>query len=359
VVVLTSRREIDHLKGQVKKLKEQVKKYETHSNGSKQPSIDLDAVDCLDTYDVRRKHWEGIWASSPTNGQKQYYGPSSTYYFITRMSSYVGSQLQQPQMDQQIQPNTASKVFLSPNSLKIDRQNGCSLPKRDLKAGNFLTRAQMDYFLSLFWQTYNCAFPILNGADFKRHHASLWVHSLPLGTSRQQSTLVDIVLTICMQHGTANILRSDGNQQSKSIVDGSDATISGREYYRRCQSLIYSELENPSIATLHCQLWTTVYLQNVSFLNMAHSVIAMAIRAAHVLGIHLEPSRELPKTEEEARKRLWWCLYALDGKACISLGRPWLLQLFEVTCTFPPTTRRWVYSLALITSSPRVRTSTG
>jgi hypothetical protein len=180
------------------------------------------------------KHWEGIWASSLTNGQKQYYGPSSTYSFITRMSSYLGSQLQRPQMDQQIQPNTASKVFLSPNSLGIDRQNGSSLPKRDLKARDFLTRVQEDRFLSLFWQTYHCDFPILNEADFKRHHVSLWVDSLPLGTSRQQSALVDIVLAICMQYGTANILQSDGNQQSKSIVDGSDATIAGREYYRRC-----------------------------------------------------------------------------------------------------------------------------
>jgi len=83
------------------------------------------------------------------------------------MSSYLGSQLQQPHMDQKIQPNTASKVFLSPNSLVIDCRNGSSLPERDHKAGNFLTRAQEDYFLSLFWQTYHCAFSILNEADFK------------------------------------------------------------------------------------------------------------------------------------------------------------------------------------------------
>jgi len=136
-----------------------------------------------------------------------------------------------------------------------------------------------------------------------------------------------------MQYGTATVLQSNGNQQSKSIVDGSDATIAGREYYRRCQSLIYSELENPSIATLHCQLWTIIYLQNASFLNMAYSVIAMAIRTAHVLAISLEPSNELPRTEREVRKRLWWCLYALEGKACISLARTWLLQLSEVTCS--------------------------
>jgi hypothetical protein len=129
------------------------------------------------------------------------------------------------------------------------------------------------------------------------------------------------------------MLYSNENQYSKSTVDGSDATLAGRHYYRRCQSLIYSELENPSLTTLQCQVWTVVYLQNASFLNMVHSVLAMAVRTAHVLGLHLEPPDELPRTEREARKRLWWCLYALEGKACISLGRPWLLQLSEVTFT--------------------------
>jgi hypothetical protein len=67
------------------------------------------------------------------------------------MGSYLGSQLQQPEMDYQIQPNTASRhgrVFSSPASLNADHQDGSPLLEEDAKAGDYLIHAQEDYFLS-------------------------------------------------------------------------------------------------------------------------------------------------------------------------------------------------------------------
>jgi hypothetical protein len=122
-----------------------------------------------------------VWATHPTSGQKQHYGLSSMYYFITRIGAYLSSQLEQPQMGHQAQPNTASRVFSSPTSLGTDHRGGSMMLKEGPKSGDFLTRAQEEYFLSLFWQTYHCAFPILNEADFKRYHKSLWVGSPPAG----------------------------------------------------------------------------------------------------------------------------------------------------------------------------------
>jgi hypothetical protein len=150
------------------------------------------------------------------------------------MGPCLGSQLQQPQMDHQIQPNTASRVFSSPLSLRKDCRDGFRMFKEDLKRDDFLTHTQEDCFLSLCWRTDHCAFPILNEANFKIHHGSLRVDFPALGTSRHLSPLVDIVLAICIQYGTADVTRNDGSQHSKSIVDGSDATIAGRDYYRRC-----------------------------------------------------------------------------------------------------------------------------
>jgi hypothetical protein len=58
--------------------------------------------------------------------------------------SYLGSQLQQPEMAYQIQPNTASRygrVFSSPTSLKADHQDGFPLLEEDAKAGDYLIHA--------------------------------------------------------------------------------------------------------------------------------------------------------------------------------------------------------------------------
>jgi hypothetical protein len=50
------------------------------------------------------------------------------------------------------------------------------------------------------------------------------------------------------------------------------------------------------------------------------------VRAAYMLGLHLDPPRDLPLRERESRKRLWWTLYVLDSKVGMKLGRPFLLR---------------------------------
>ena len=196
--------------------------------------------------------------------------------------------------------------------------------------GDYLTRTQEDYFLGLFWQSYHATYPILDEVEFREHYKSLWATS---GTSRKPSALVDIVLATCMQYGVAFIPRSD--TESKADVDSNDATIAGRWFYRRSQALLTYELESPSIATLQCHIFSVIYLCNASFQNMAHSTLALAIRTAQILGLHLEPSKEMSRTQRELRKRLWWTLYAVECKTCMKLGRPWSTHISQVTCSLP------------------------
>ena len=195
---------------------------------------------------------------------------------------------------------------------------------------DYLTRIQEDYFLDLFWQSYHCTLPIIDESKFREHYKSLWATS---EKCRKPSALVDIVLAICMQYGIAFVPRSDAN--AGPIIDGNDATIAGRWFYRRCQLLLADELESPSIATLQCHVFSVIYLCNASFQNMAHSTLALAVRTAHILGLHLEPADDIPLAQKERRKRLWWTLYAVEVKTCMKLGRPFSAQISQITCTLP------------------------
>ena len=247
------------------------------------------------------------------------------------MSSYLGTALQQPHSDRYMQPNSASRSFASPTS----PGNGGILegnltPTDAPTTGDYLTGTQEDYFLGLFWQSYHATLQILDEAEFRDHYKSLWATS---GKSRKSSALVDIVLAICMQYGIAFIPR--GNAESKADVDSSDATIAGRWFYRRCQALLTCELESPSITTLQCHIFSVIYLCNASFQNMAHSTLALAVRTAHILGLHLEPPKDMPRTQIELRKRLWWTLYAIENKTCMKLGREPSTQISSVTCSLP------------------------
>jgi Fungal specific transcription factor domain len=248
------------------------------------------------------------------------------------MSSYLSTALQQPQSGDRMLPNSASRSFASPtsprNSILEEKPELRDLPG----SGGLLTATQEAYFLSLFWQSYHCTYQILDEDDFREHYKSLWAAS---GTSRKPSALVDIVLALCMQYGIAFRHRSDVNTDSNANVDSNDAAIAGRWFYRRCQILLASDLESPSIMTLQCHIFSVVYLCNASFQNMAHSTLAVAVRTAQILGFHLEPSEDIPPNQRELRKRLWWTVYAVEAKTCMKLGRPWSVQLSQVTCTLP------------------------
>ena len=247
------------------------------------------------------------------------------------MCSYLDTALQQPHSDHHMQPNSASRSFASPTSLRRGGHLEENLMPTDIPiSGDYLTRTQEDYFLGLFWQSYHATLQILDEMEFREHYKSLWATP---GTSRKPSALVDIVLAICMQYGIAFIPRTD--TESKADVDTNDATIAGRWFYRRCQTLLTTELESPSITTLQCLIFSVIYLCNASFQNMAHSFLALAIRSAHILGLHLEPSIDMPRTQRELRKRVWWTLYALECKTCMKLGRESSTQISSVTCTLP------------------------
>ncbi|KAL4919169.1 fungal-specific transcription factor domain-containing protein [Aspergillus aurantiobrunneus] len=271
-----------------------------------------------------RGGWEGIHTRAARSSQTQWYGPSSTFYFIGRMNAYLSTVLQQPQDDHSVQPNSASRTFSSPTSPK-------QLPElADGPAGSetYLNSIEEDFFLNMFWHSYHPTYQILDEADFREHYKSLWVDS---ATTRASSALVDIILALCMQYGVATT--------SSSCVDGhidiKDASIAGRWYYRRSQTLLTLKLESPSITTLQCHIFSVVYLCNASFQNMAHTTLALAVRTAHILGLHLEPPTSLPRPQRELRKRIWWTLYTIETKTCMKLGRPCSVSEASATCQLP------------------------
>lgn len=101
-----------------------------------------------------------------------------------------------------------------------------------------------------------------------------------------------------MQYGIAFIPRVGINVNAKADVVANDATIAGRWFYRRCQKLLTAESESPSITTLQCHILSVIYLCNASFQNMAHSTLALAVRTAQILGLHLEPPEDIPRAQK-------------------------------------------------------------
>lgn len=248
------------------------------------------------------------------------------------MNSYLEVALQQPQSDHQLQPISASKAFASPLNLARCDADDNHAPIEDPKSEVYLTGTEEDYFLGLFWQSYHCTLQILDEANFREHYKSLWASNQ---RSRKSSALVDIVLALCMQYGIASTPPRGRNSNPMTEVDSNDPTLAGRWHYRRCQKLLTYEPENPSISTVQCHIFSAYYLCIASYQNMAHIELALAVRVAQILGLHLESSGSIPRAERELRKRIWWNLYAQESKTCMKLGRPSSILLSQVTCSLP------------------------
>lgn len=317
------------LEGQLKKQEES-----TQPSVQKTPDLGLDQSFRSDTSgnDQFTRWYRGIWTAESHTGQMQYFGPSSSFFFINEIRSHLEHVLQIDHLDISFLPTTASKVFASPAS--ASRRNDIVQSQglgEDFVIGEDLTRLQEEYFLNMFWQLYHCTIPILDHGAFKEHYDSLWSPSPSQGLYRRPSALADIVLALSIQYGTASMAYG----QSKTEIDGEDCSIGGRWFYHRCQMLLSSERERPSLSIMQCYIFSAIYLWNASFFNLAHETLAVAVRAAYALGLHQNSTNHLPQAESHLFQLIWWTLFCLDTKASIELGRPFLIHRSDFTCTLP------------------------
>ncbi|KAI1410561.1 fungal-specific transcription factor domain-containing protein [Hypoxylon sp. FL1857] len=282
----------------------------------------------------RNKSGEGVRIRTARSRQETWYGPSSLFYFIRRVNTFLNNSLRETRPISRMLPDS-NKLFDGPTqTVKGHGHQPASVSGGDqITIGDFLTPTQEEYFIGLFWQSFQTAIPVLDEVAFKEHYQSLWT---PSSKERKPSALVDIVIALCMQYGVAQHAGGGSAAGLNSHTDDApNASIVGRWYYQRCQSLLTSELETPTIFTLQCHILSTTYLCAGSFPNMADSTCTLAVRTAYMLGLHLDPPEETPQRERELRKRLWWTLYVFESNISMKLGRPFLLDHIDTTCSLP------------------------
>ncbi|KAI8717103.1 Fungal-trans domain-containing protein [Fusarium sp. LHS14.1] len=267
---------------------------------------------------------KGVHICAGQSTSKTWYGPSSLFYFVTRVLDLLGPPGQQSASQDQLPGSVSASSLLDEPRNTVSPMDAGRRPDQagltSAPAEEYMSLMQEEFFIELYWQSHHAAvFPIIDEAEFREHYRSLWTAE---GNVRKPSPLVDIVIAVSMQLGisaTPAVRRNFAKQEG-------DATVVGRRYYLRCQKLLAYELENPVTSTLQSQILCSVYLCCANFQNMSDSTYSPAIRTAYMMGLHLDPPDSLPSKEREMRRRLWWAIYILDSKIGMKYGRPFLLN---------------------------------
>ncbi|KAI8628466.1 hypothetical protein F5Y19DRAFT_141207 [Xylariaceae sp. FL1651] len=343
-------REIDRLKHKVKELEEQLEKARSKpavvapitapQSLVLTPPGTLDSVSTPDVISIprnvvnRQRVWGGVMTSTGQSPRKTWYGPSSLFYYINRMNTYLSAMFQQLHPDDQIQLKSVAMTFATPDCNPADDEDKVDTKDVGQAVSNedYLTPTQEEYFLNLFWQSYHPTLGILDETEFRKHYRSLLTKP---GRPRRPSALVDIVIAVSMQVGMALAQRNSSRAPSVTEVGKDDPSIAGRLYYRRCQRLLHNEQEAPTLMTVQCHILSGVYTCCAAFQNMCHIALSMAVRSAHMLGLHTEPPSDLPVATQELRRRVWWSLYTFESKTCMKLGRPFYANAYSTSCSLP------------------------
>lgn len=327
-------REIDRLRQQVRDLERQLQQERAKSTpstvhylpspsnpGTSTPDAASDSVTANNNQ--QQKYWRGIHVRTARSPHETWYGPSSLYYFLGRVANFMNSTMVQSDPVHQMLPNTSPRALFDGSTGAAGHDPGrrpADITEDTMMAKAYLSPTEEEYFLDLYWQSYHTGlFPIVNESEFKEHYRSLWAAP---GPARKPSALVDIIIALCMQRGASSIPSVRNNKP----VAFCDASIAGRQHFRRYRRLVQYEMESPTMSTLQSHLLCCIYLCNGTFMNMADNECGLAVRAAYMLGLHREPPPTMALRERELRKRVWWTLYMLDTKIGMKLGRPFLLN---------------------------------
>ncbi|KAJ5239422.1 C6 transcription factor [Penicillium chermesinum] len=270
--------------------------------------------------------WTGVQIQihHDQTAEATYYGPLSSAYFGHRMQKFLidslgGSPVQNSLAEATLLERPPNIAHWQSRSKPSTDEILCTRPEK-------LSHTQENYFIDLFWQSFHCIYPITLEAEFRNFYDSVWAQTNDQ-TTRQSSPLVDSLLALCIQLGSA-FLTSDASANGFEMLTGhiESALETAHYYFRRCQIDLLDEMECPSIMTLQSQIYSVVYLVNLSCFNAGHAALGAAVKTAQALKLHPRSSQSTVQAQQELHIRIWHTLLALDRELSMTLGEVRLSQ---------------------------------
>ncbi|KAM0251441.1 hypothetical protein ACHAQJ_008192 [Trichoderma viride] len=180
-------------------------------------------------------------------------------------------------------------------------------------------KATADELVLCYEQYVYPLFPLLHMPTFRESYELLWQ---PQGQAQFESLASKV--TFC---GVLNIVFALGCLNNSHIERQLKLRTADKFYQRTRALLPLDALDVPSIGVVQCLLLTTIYLSCTKYSHRCCNTLAVAIRVAHTLGLHMtvEPTSS-NQLAREMSARVWYHCITLERLFPTILGRKTMLD---------------------------------
>ncbi|PYI12470.1 hypothetical protein BO78DRAFT_392318 [Aspergillus sclerotiicarbonarius CBS 121057] len=260
-------------------------------------------------------------------GQEQYIGPASSYFFQMNLRTLLGSNRQGPKCQmllfgrnptEETFGSSASAVLTESDirAVAMPSQVGMgvgaapySVPLLDTAVIDGLIRAYFDYV--------NVDFPVLHEASFL-HAFDTWRAS---PTSVDRPWVCGLLCVLILGRRISPLGTPETQQQ---------------QWWTYIESLLPSIIFTSNIHSIQALMLAALHLHNTNHRDSCWTLTGAAARIAIAIGLHRDETIcKGPRLAQELRKSLWWTLYSFEQIQVSSHDRPSAIEGTLCSTTSP------------------------
>ncbi|KAJ6508089.1 fungal-specific transcription factor domain-containing protein [Mycena vulgaris] len=187
----------------------------------------------------------------------------------------------------------------------------------------FPPRDLLDSLVSIYFRRINILVCLLHRPTFEQ--------SIAAGRHLVNHSFGAVVLAVCA-------LASRYSEDPRVVLEGTNSKLSsGWEWFRQVRNLRKDLYLNPTLYDLQLIFLSVVYLQGTCAPEACWALVAVGLRHAQELGIHMR-KRFDPLTltiDEELHRRVFWMLVCSDALMSSFLGRPRAMRDDDFDADYP------------------------
>jgi hypothetical protein len=180
-------------------------------------------------------------------------------------------------------------------------------------------------------------YPLLHAPMFYERYAALWTADGQLSLEAAQGdafTNTELALLYAGLAAAGVLMRQESDSENGSTPD---PAVEAKRWCSAARTLLNDCWDLPAdLEQIQTCCLMSLYYLNVEDENLSYKLTGLAVRCAYEIGLHLR-SREAGHSPYviELRRRAWWCLYLLDRRTSVSLGRPASIHNNELDVDYP------------------------